>query len=140
MTAPEICDAAGRGEKPEGLDAAGELLWYRVSDIYAAHKRGTITPAEGKSQKAKAVLAYNMDHAHIEGGKAAMQRTAEFLPVLRLPAIFTAMTAPSRPLTPCSRLYTGFKEDTHGRQPMHPRLSGTVSHMPHNVREVPQAF
>lgn len=78
MTAPEICDAAGRGEKPEGLDAAGELLWYRVSDIYAAHKRGTITPAEGKSQKAKAVLAYNMDHAHIEGGKAAMQRTAEF--------------------------------------------------------------
>lgn len=77
MTVPEICEFAGHGIKPTDMTNMEELLWYRVRDIYLAHEAGAITAAEGKSRKSRAILDFNADRAAIEGGKAAMKRTAE---------------------------------------------------------------
>lgn len=77
MTAPEICDMAGHGESPEELDGPGQLLWYRVRDIYHDFERQRITIEEARKKKGRAILDYNRDRAKIKDGAAAMKRMAD---------------------------------------------------------------
>lgn len=77
MTAPDICDMAGHGERPDELDGPGQLLWYRVRDIYHDFERQRITIEEARKRKGRAILDYNRDRAQIRDGRAAMKRTAD---------------------------------------------------------------
>lgn len=77
MTAVDICAMVARGESPERLDGPGQLLWYRVRDIKRDYSRRTITEAEARERKKRAILDYNRDSVALKDAHAAYKRTAD---------------------------------------------------------------
>lgn len=77
MSEEEISRYASDGRVPEGITYIERCLYYELREIYAAHRDGKITRAQGEQRKREAIGRFRKEGDKIKWASKYLQLNAE---------------------------------------------------------------